>query len=182
MVIPAGSAALPIAELVDENGSELTLECEHVPFLRPGVVVTLFVQEGGLGKARRASLKSIVGRTVVFRAFTEWISVDRRTHPRHEIRLRTGVRSAGSNDEALGVTLDISAGGMAVEVLDCPASAVFEVAVGLRQDPVFVPCDVVERRDMDDVSVLRLRFAPETEEQAEHIATLIQDLLEYDAA
>ena len=182
MVIPAGSAALPIAELVDENGSELTLECEHVPFLRPGVVVTLFVQEGGLGKARRASLKSIMGRTVVFRAFTEWISVDRRTHPRHEIRLRTGVRSAGSNDEALGVTLDISAGGMAVEVLDCPASPVFEVAVGLREDPVFVPCEVVERRDMDDVSVLRLRFAPETEEQAEHIATLIQDLLEYDAA
>lgn len=182
VVIPAGSAALPLALLVDENDQDMTLEFEYVPFLRPGVVVTIFWQDGGLGRARRATLANTVGHIVVFRAFTPWITLDRRTHHRHEIRLRTGVRATGTDDEALGVTLDISAGGMAVEVLDCPQSAVFEVAVGLREDPVYVPCDVIERRDIEDIAVLRLRFAPTTSEQSVHIAALVDDLLEFDAA
>jgi len=111
-----------------------------------------------------------------------WTALNRRASDRYPARLRAGIRQSGDLDEAFAVTLDVSLGGAAVEVLEDPGVDRVELSTGFADDPPFVPCEVVSRRHLKETTILHLRFDPADAEQRRHVDSLVRVVQEMDQA
>lgn len=111
-----------------------------------------------------------------------WAPLDRRVYDRYPARLRGGIRTAGDAEEFFAVTLDVSLGGVAIEVLEDPGVDEVELSTGFVDSPPFVPCEVVSRRILRETTILHLRFGSLDAAQRRHVDSLVRVVQELDQA
>lgn len=144
--------------------------------------VVLVAGEPGARLTARGRLAVRQGPSAEFVLESAWAPLDRRVYDRYPARLRGGIRTSGDPEEFFAVTLDVSLGGVAVEVLEDPGVDEVELSTGFVDNPPFVPCEVVSRRVLKETTILHLRFGGLDAVQRRHVDSLVRVVQELDQA
>jgi hypothetical protein len=174
LLLIANDDSIP-ARLVEASDGRVVASYASARRLPAGATSALLIAGlAGERLAARARIAASDSTRAELLLQTGWWTVERRGQDRVTARLRSGVRPAGGEDECFGVTLDVSLGGMAIEVLDDPATDRIEVSTGFADDPPFIPCEVVRRRPLSGTTILHLRFAALDARQRGHVDDLVR--------
>ncbi len=179
-VLPAAGGNVFLGSLVEERDQLVVLQMQEPYFLATGSRVRLFCGDPGARAAIDATVTDPYAPSgAIFGKAGDWWPADTRASERYPARLRSGVRTPGSENEILGVTVNVSLGGLAVEVFEPPGDERIEVAVGLQEELEYLPCEVVCAREGPDTVLLRLRFVDLDEQQADYVARLVEDVKQH---
>jgi hypothetical protein len=131
---------------------------------------------GELGQrvAALARFKHLAGSTAVFMRLSPWRAVDTRSYVRYRTNARANIRRKSGNIH--GTVVDISLGGLALEVEHVPGGASLEVRVGTRHGAPYLPCRVIRQREHDGHTVLHVAFERLEAQSQLYVERLIAEL------
>jgi hypothetical protein len=131
---------------------------------------------GELGQrvAALARFKHLAGSTAVFTRLSSWRAVDTRSYVRYRTNARANIRRKSGNLRA--TVVDISLGGLALEVEELPGPARLEVRVGTRHNAPYLPCRVIRQREHDGHTVLHAAFEPLDVRSRSYVERLVAEL------
>jgi hypothetical protein len=175
-VLPGHGSENLLGRLVQHWQDSVVLDMEEPYFLNSGARLLLFCGEVGRRVAAEAiAIDPYAPDGATFQLLSSWWPADTRSSERYQVRLRTGVRppGAGKAKEVLGVTLNVSLGGIAVEVLDPIEEREVEIMIGVEADVFAIPCDVVGTHQNRDSVVLRLQFKDLSPVQARLVERMV---------
>lgn len=115
-------------------------------------------------------------RVSAFRLLSEWSAVNLRAARRYQTDLRAEVRSSLGGPKQQATIIDVSAGGMAVEVPRKPGGGEVDVTVQVGGFSASLPCEVVDSRGEATCTLLHLRFKDLTALQQVFVRNLINSL------
>lgn len=176
-VLPRRKGAAPWWDgtLAESRGFDLEVTVAPGCELEPHEDVILAGGATGARAAVLARFKEMRGDVAVFKRMSPWRPVDSRAFVRFPVELRAVVVGEHEDSPRHGWTLDISRGGLAVQVEGTLASDVLEVTLGEPGTPG-IPCRVVAKRESVDGMVLHLSFEEMGEAELACINALVDEL------
>jgi len=151
----------------------LTLDPAAHP-LEPGQDVMIACGPTGERVALLARLREVRDGRAVFLRQSPWRAVDTRAFPRFATSLQAWL-PAGQH--LLPATIvDISLGGMAIEVGGQFETASVDVQLGDEPASPRLPCLVVSKRQREDLTVLHLEFGILSDEAAARVERLVAEV------
>lgn len=142
----------------------------------PGDAVMLVVSENGSRQLARARFVAVRGQVALFRLDQPFHRFDLRGQSRFPLTARVEVRSRLSMTRHPGVVIDMSTGGMAVEVTTKPTGKALDVAVQVGGYGATLPCETVGTGGDDGHAILHLKFVGLTASQLAFVRNVILDL------
>lgn len=133
----------------------------------------------GAGSTRciaRAHFVTMRERTAIFSLHHTFRPFDLRGQPRFPVLARAEVRPVLGQTRHPGMVLDISSGGLAVEVGQRPSALAVEVLMAVFGYSATLPCNVVGSSDGEGRTVLHLSFADLSLTQQAFVRSVISQL------
>ncbi|MGE5596004.1 MAG: PilZ domain-containing protein [Hyphomicrobiales bacterium] len=142
----------------------------------PGQEVLLVAGELGHRMVAKAAFAGPDGEGVAFTVTRPFLPFDARGQTRYPLSARTEVRSVLGQSRTPGQVLDISLGGLAVEVTTRPGGKTVEVPLQYSGYSATLPCEVVGVNENGPRPVLHLKFLPLTAPQQAFVRFVLAGL------
>jgi hypothetical protein len=156
------------------RGFQMAIEIGVACPFEPGDDVLVTCGDLGNRVATLARFKSMDGRSAVFTRLSPWRRVDTRSYVRYTTHARATIRRKIGNMHA--TVVDISLGGLALEVAERPGAARVDVRIGTRYGAPYLPCRVISQRDHGGRVVLHLGFETLDAQSRSYVERLIAEL------
>jgi hypothetical protein len=143
---------------------------------KPGAEVLLVAGEVGSRLVAKARFHASRGNAAIFTLAGGFHPFDLRGQARYPLLARTEVRSVLGQSRQPGQVLDISLGGLAVEVATKPGGKMVEVPLQLYGYAATLLCEIVGTAGEEGHIVLHLQFATLTPPQRAFVRNVVQRL------
>ncbi|MEO9256336.1 MAG: PilZ domain-containing protein [Tepidiformaceae bacterium] len=153
---------------------QITIEMAPAWAFESGDDVILVCGEPGERAAALARFKHAAGANAVFTRLSPWRPIDTRSYVRYRTHARANIRRKTGNLRASVV--DISLGGLALEVDQVPGAARLDVRVGTGHAAPFLSCRIVTQRPVGDRVMLHLAFEDLDAQSRTYVEHLVAEL------
>jgi len=141
-----------------------------------GEDVLLVAGELGARKVVSARFAMVRDDVAVFRMLREWQDFDPRAHPRLPADITAEIRSVLGTSRQSARVIDVSLGGLGVEVATKPGGREMEVHLTVEGFAARLPCEIVNAESTDGGVLLHLRFAELTPVQHAFVRNMVGSL------
>lgn len=162
--------------LQSASGAVLAVELPATPPWAAGDPVMLVVSDLGNRQLARATFTNARAQVALFRLDQPFHRFDLRGQSRFPLTARVEVRARQSMTRHPGVVIDVSTGGMAVEVQTRPAGKGVDVTVQVGGYGATLPCEIVGSGGDEGRVVLHLKFVGLTPSQLAFVRNVITGL------
>lgn len=142
----------------------------------PDSEVLLVAGEVGHRQVAKARYVMSRGNVAIFNLTVHFRPFDLRGQTRYPVFAKTEVRSVLGQSRQSGQVLDISLGGLAVEVGSKPGGKIVEVPLQLYGYAATLPCEVVGAAGEEGHVILHLKFAELTPAQLAFVRNALERL------
>ncbi len=140
---------------------------------QPGEEVALIAGEPGARFVSLGRLLQARANVASFEVVAPWKPLDLRATPRYPTRIAVEVRSVLGQSRQPGTIIDISLGGMAVEVATKPGGREVAIVTRLAAYSATLPCEIVGTSRGQDSTTLHLKFGELTAAQRAFVRNLV---------
>lgn len=138
-----------------------------------GEEVVIITGEPGSRLLASGALVQARASVASFELKTRWKPLDLRTEARYPASLSAEVRSVLGNSRQAGTIIDVSPGGMAVEVPSKPGGREVAVVTQAGAYAATLPCEIVKSRPVGEAVVLNLKFRDLTSAQQAFVKNIV---------